>query len=204
MARAPRRVFVVGPSYSPQINKSSRNRIQVALRSLTQLHSYRGRRDVVLRLDAESWCLSIRAMHVREAEPVRLHRRGWHHEGREGLIPSSITKHRYGSPLLNNDRVVQRRRAGQRCHNRPAPSSHSIKPSMRRWDAGSDVGRVLGVPETRTGFVRFLTPFPCSAARRGRPSRVGSTPSPDQLAALGLDGSRDREPRACAPPSWHA
>src|SRR5207237_5375036 len=33
--------------------------IQVALQSPSQLHSYRGRRDVVERLDAESWCLSI-------------------------------------------------------------------------------------------------------------------------------------------------
>ena len=28
-------------------------------------------------------------------------------------------------------------------------------PSTQRWDAGSDVVRILGVPETRTGFVRL-------------------------------------------------
>ena len=27
--------------------------------------------------------------------------------------------------------------------------------SYRRWDAGSDVVRILGAPETRTGFVRL-------------------------------------------------
>ena len=28
-------------------------------------------------------------------------------------------------------------------------------PSTQRWDAGSDVVRILGAPETRTGFVRL-------------------------------------------------
>jgi hypothetical protein len=28
-------------------------------------------------------------------------------------------------------------------------------PSTQRWGAGSDVVRILGVPETRTGFVRL-------------------------------------------------
>ena len=28
-------------------------------------------------------------------------------------------------------------------------------PSTQRWDAGSDVFRILGAPETRTGFVRL-------------------------------------------------
>jgi len=35
---------------------------------------------------------------------------------------------------LNNDRVVQRRRAGQRCHNRPAPPSpHAQHAAVGRW-----------------------------------------------------------------------
>jgi hypothetical protein len=35
---------------------------------------------------------------------------------------------------LNNDRVVQRRRAGQRSHNRPAPSSpHAQHAAVGRW-----------------------------------------------------------------------
>ena len=55
-------------------------------------------------------------------------------EGREGSIPSSTTEHRYGAPLLNNDTVVQRRRAGQRSHNRPAPSSpHAQHAAVGRW-----------------------------------------------------------------------
>ena len=133
----------------------------MALQSLSQLHSYRGRRDGVLRLDAESWCLSIGlclaakpkqsgfvvdqrseptlaiAMDAVSNPTTNAHQPGGVAErftapvsveaetrkGREGSIPSSTTEHQSGAPLLNNDRVVQRRRAGQRCHNRPAPSS---------------------------------------------------------------------------------
>ena len=55
-------------------------------------------------------------------------------KGREGSIPSSTTEHQPGAPLLNNDRVVQRRRAGQRCHNRPAPPSpHAQHAAVGRW-----------------------------------------------------------------------
>ena len=55
-------------------------------------------------------------------------------EGREGSIPSSTTEHQSGAPLLNNDRVVQRRRAGQRCHHRPAPPSpHAQHAAVGRW-----------------------------------------------------------------------
>ena len=58
-------------------------------------------------------------------------------KGREGSIPSSTTEHRQGAPLLNNDRVVQRRRAGQRSHNRPAsPSPQPQHAAMGRWLAG--------------------------------------------------------------------
>jgi hypothetical protein len=47
---------------------------------------------------------------------------------REGSIPSSTTEY------LNNDRVVQRRRAGQRSDNRPAPSSpHAQHAAVGRW-----------------------------------------------------------------------
>lgn len=155
-------------------HQRSRNRIQVALRSLTQLHSYRDWRDVVLRLDAESWCLSIGLCLAakpkqfgfvvdQRSEPTlaialdavsnpatNSHQPGGVAErfkapvsteaetrkGREGSIPSSTTEHRSGAPLLNNDRVVQRRRAGQRSHNRLAPSSPLIKAqhaAVGRW-----------------------------------------------------------------------
>ena len=144
----------------------------MAFRSLSQLHSYRGRRDVVLRLDAESWCLSIGLCLAtkpkqfgfvvdQRSEPTlaiavdavsnpttNTHQPGGvaerfkapvlfeagTREGREGSIPSSTTEHQCGAPLLNNDRVVQRRRAGQRSHNRPAPSSpHAQHAAVGRW-----------------------------------------------------------------------
>jgi hypothetical protein len=58
-------------------------------------------------------------------------------EGREGSIPSPTTEHQPGALLLNNDRVVQRRRAGQRSHNRPAsPSPRPQHAAMGRWPAG--------------------------------------------------------------------
>jgi hypothetical protein len=138
----------------------------VALRSLSQLHSYRGRRDGALPLDAESWCLSIGlclaakpkqsgfvvdqrsertlAIAIRAVSnpTTNAHQLGGVTErfkapvsidaetrkGREGSIPSSTTEH------LINDRVVQRRKAGQRCHNRPAPScSHAQHAAVGRW-----------------------------------------------------------------------
>ena len=147
--------------------------IQVALQSPSQLHSYRNRRDVVLRLDAESWCLAIglcRAAKPKKSgflvgdqrsEPTlaiamdavsnpttNTHQLGGVAERfkapvsieaetrkvREGSIPCSTTDHQDGAPLLNNDRVVQRRRAGQRCHNRPAPPSpHAQHAAVGRW-----------------------------------------------------------------------
>jgi hypothetical protein len=174
MPQASRRVFVVGAFLFAANHQSSRNRIQVAVRSLTQLHSYRGRRDGVLRLDAESWCLSIGLCLAakpkqsgfvvdQRSEPTlaiaidagsnpttNTHQPGGiaarfkapgsieagARKGREGSIPSSTTEHQDGAPLLNNDRVVQRRRAGQRCHNRPAPSSPLIQAqhaAVGRW-----------------------------------------------------------------------
>src|SRR5438876_2492939 len=137
------------PFCSPEIIKA-RGIKPVALRLLSQLHSYRGQRGGVMRLDAESWCLSIGLCLAarpkqsgfvvdRRSEPTlafamgavsnpttRVNQpggiaRAGTREGQEGSIPSSTTEHRSGAPLLNNDRVVQRRRAGQRCHNRPAP-----------------------------------------------------------------------------------
>ena len=135
----------------------------VTLRSLSQLHSYRGRRGGAMRLDAESWCLSTGLCLAAEPKPsgfvvdqwseptlaiatdavskptTRVHQSGGiaeagTREGREGSIPSSTTEHRRGAPLLNNDRVVQRRRAGQRSHNRPAPSSpHAQHAAVGRW-----------------------------------------------------------------------
>jgi hypothetical protein len=57
-------------------------------------------------------------------------------KGTEGSIPSSTTEHRSGALLLNNDRVVQRRRAGQRRQNRPAPPSPHAFPqhaAVGRW-----------------------------------------------------------------------
>ena len=53
--------------------------------------------------------------------------------GQEGSNPSSTTEH------LNNHTVVQRRRAGQRRHNRPAPPSPHAFPqhaAVGRWLRG--------------------------------------------------------------------
>jgi hypothetical protein len=132
----------------------------VALRSLSQLHSYRGRRDGVLCLDAESWCLPIgpclaakpkqsRFIVDERSEPTlaiamdavsnpttRGAFSGGIHGEWEGSIPSSTTEHQCGAPLLNNDRVVQRRRAGRRSLDkyRPAPSSpHAQHAAVGRW-----------------------------------------------------------------------
>src|SRR5207248_65567 len=91
--------------------------IQVALQSPSQLHSYRGRRDVVVRLDAESWCLSIGLCLAAKpkqsgfvvderSEPTlaiatdamsnpttRAQHPGGIHGEREGSNPSSTTEH---------------------------------------------------------------------------------------------------------------
>ena len=156
MPQASGRVFVVGAFLFAQIIKA--RGIQVALQSPSQLHSYRARQDVVLRLDAESWCLSIGLCLAAEpkqsgfvvderSEPTlaiatdamsnpttRAQHPGGIHGEREGSNPSSTTEHQSGAPLLNNDRVVQRRRAGQRCHNRPAPPSpHAQHAAVGRW-----------------------------------------------------------------------
>ena len=130
----------------------------VALWSLSQLHSYRGRRDGVLRLDAESWCLvsdskfsgtqpRVDVVQLQDALPTidsatdavsiptnRIDISTGIQGTREGSIPSPTAEHQSGAPLLNNDRVVQRRRAGQRCHNRPAPPSpHAQHAAVGRW-----------------------------------------------------------------------
>jgi hypothetical protein len=134
--------------------------IQVALQSHSQLHKYRGRRGRVLRLDAESWCLLIGlcltgtpkrsgfvvdqrseltlaiATDAVSNPTTRDISSGGIHGEREGSSPSSTTEHQCGAPLLNNDRVVQRRRAGQRSLDkyRPAPSSpHAQHAAVGRW-----------------------------------------------------------------------
>ena len=55
---------------------------------------------------------------------------------REGSNPSPITERQPGALFLNNDTVVQRRRAGQRRQYRPAPPSPVIQPqhaAVGRW-----------------------------------------------------------------------
>jgi hypothetical protein len=158
--------------YSPQNYRTTRNG-SVVLCSLSQLHSYRGRRGGVVRLGLESWCPSTGLCLIattkrsdlvgdQRSEPTlaiamdavsnpttNTHQPGGVAErfkapvsieagtrkGREGPIPSSTTEHQPGAPLLNNDRVVQRRRAGQRCHNRPAPPSpvYTQHAAVGRW-----------------------------------------------------------------------
>src|SRR3954453_11430059 len=155
MAQASRRVFVVGAFCSPH-HHHIEEPDPVVLRSLTQLHSYRGRQDGVLRSDAESACLSLGlcgaakstrfgfvadwrsgstlaiATDAVRTPTTRVHQSGGIAEAgtraaREGSIPSSSTEQHSGAPLVNNDRVVQRRRAGRRCNNRPALPSLLIK-----------------------------------------------------------------------------
>ena len=155
-----------GRFFVPRNYRTTRKR-SVALHSLSQLHSYRGRRGGVLRLGGESWCPSTGLCLVaktkrsdfvgnQRSEPTlaiamdavsnptnNTYQPGGVAErfkapgsieagtrkGREGSTPSSTTEHQPGAPLLNNDRVVQRRRAGQRCHNRPAPPSPCLRPA---------------------------------------------------------------------------
>ena len=116
------------------------------LHSLAQLHSYRGQRSGAMPFGRESWCLVSDSklsgtlprldVQLKEVLPMinsatdavsiptkRNHISGGIQGTREGAIPSPTAEHQSGAPLLNNARVVQRRRAGERCHNRPAPPS---------------------------------------------------------------------------------
>ena len=125
------------------------------LHSLVQLHSYRGRRSEAMPFGRESWCLVMdsefagaqQRSDVVEPQkalltnasatdavsiPTNRNRTLSGIQGtREGSIPSPTTEHQSGAPLLNNDRVVQRRRAGQRSHKRPAPPSPLAKSPAR-------------------------------------------------------------------------
>jgi len=152
MPQASRRVFVVGvfcPSFTEEPMK---------LHSLVQLHSYRGRRSGAMPFGRESWCLVMDSafagtqqrsdvVESQKALPTnasatdavsiptnRNHTFSGIQGTREGSIPSPAAEHQSGAPLLNNHRVVQRRRAGQRCHNRPAPPSlHAQHAAVGRW-----------------------------------------------------------------------
>ena len=59
-------------------------------------------------------------------------------EGLEGSFPSSTTEHQAGAPLLDSDRVVQRRRAGRRGYRPAAPSPMTFPQhaAVGRWPAG--------------------------------------------------------------------
>jgi len=126
------------------------------LHSLVQLHSYRGRRSGAMPFGRESWCLVLAFAGTQQRSDVvesqkalltnasasdavsiptnRNHTSGGIQGTREGSIPSPTAEHQPCAPLLNNDRVVQRRRAGQRCHNRPAPPSlHAQHAAVGRW-----------------------------------------------------------------------
>src|SRR6266508_5116391 len=151
MRQASRRVFVVG-AFSSHFTEEPMN-----LHSLAQLHSYRGRRSGSMPFGRESWCLVTDSklscalprldVQLQEALPMidsatdavsiptkRNHISGGIQGTREGSIPSPTAEHQSGAPLLNNDRVVQRRRAGQRSHNRPAPPSpHAQHAAVGRW-----------------------------------------------------------------------
>ena len=127
------------------------------LHSPVQLHRYRGRRSGAMPFGRVSWCLVIdsdfagtqRRSDVVEAQKALLtnasasdavsiptnrnHTSGGIQGTREGSIPSPTAEHQSGAPLLNNDRVVQRRRAGRRSLDkyRPAPSSPLDKSPAR-------------------------------------------------------------------------
>ena len=128
------------------------------LHSLVQLHSFRGRRSGAMPFGRESWCLVMDSefagaqqrsdvVESQEALPTNASATdavsiptncndtfSGIQGTREGSIPSPTAEHQSGAPLLNNDRVVQRRRAGQRCHNRPAPPSlHAQHAAVGRW-----------------------------------------------------------------------
>jgi hypothetical protein len=152
MRQASRRVFVVG-AFSSHFTEEP-----MKLHSLAQLHSYRGRRSGAMPFGRESWCvvsdsklagtqLRLEVVQLQEAVPTiesatdavsiptnRNHSSSGIQGTRGGSIPSPTAEHQSGAPLLNNDRVVQRRRAGQRCHNRPAPPSpHAQHAAVGRW-----------------------------------------------------------------------
>ena len=152
MRQASRRVFVVG-AFSSHFTEEP-----MKLHSLAQLHSYRGRRSGAMPFGRESWCLvsdskfsgtqpRVDVVQLQDALPTidsatdavsiptnRIDISTGIQGTREGSIPSPTAEHQSGAPLLNNDRVVQRRRAGQRCHNRPAPPSpHAQHAAVGRW-----------------------------------------------------------------------
>lgn len=152
MRQASRRVFVVG-AFSSHFTEEP-----MKLHSLAQLHSYRGRRSGAMPFGPESWCLVTNAnfagtqqrSDVIEAQEVlptidsatdavsipsdRNNISSGIQGTGEGSIPSPTAEHQSGVPLLNNDRVVQRRRAGQRSHNRPAPPSPRAQhAAVGRW-----------------------------------------------------------------------
>ena len=155
MRQASRRVFVVGAFFRLTFTEEL-----MKLHSLAQLHSYRGRRSGAMPFGRESWCLVIdsdfagtqRRSDVVETQKALLTNAsasdavsvptnrndlsGGIQGTREGSIPSPTAEHQSGAPLLNNDRVVQRRRAGQRSLDkyRPAPSSpHAQHAAVGRW-----------------------------------------------------------------------
>ena len=151
MRQASRRVFVVG-AFSSHFTEEPMN-----LHSLAQLHRYRGRRSGAMPFGRESWCLVLDSklsrtrprleVQLQKALPTidsatdavsiptnRIDISTGIQGTREGSIPSPSAEHQSGAPLLNNDRVVQRRRAGQRSHNRPAPPSpHAQHAAVGRW-----------------------------------------------------------------------
>ena len=158
MRQASRRVFVVGAFSSHFTEKPMK------LHLLAQLHSYRGRRGGAMPYSRESWCLVTDpnfagmqqrsdAVEAQTALPIdsakdavsiptnRNHTNRNHSSSGiqgtcEGSIPSPTTEHHCGAPLLNNDRGVQRRRAGRRSLDkyRPAPSSpHAQHAAVGRW-----------------------------------------------------------------------
>ena len=151
MCQASRRVFVVG-AFSSHFTEEP-----MKLHSLAQLHRYRGRRSGAMPFGRESWCLVSDSklsgtrprleVQLQEALPTidsardavsiptnRIDIATGIQGTREGSIPSPSAEHQSGALLLNNDRVVQRRRAGQRSHNRPAPpSSHAQHAAVGRW-----------------------------------------------------------------------
>ena len=152
MRQASRRVFVVG-AFSSHFTEEP-----MKLHSLAQLHNYRGRRSGAMPFGCESWCLVTDSnfagtqqrsdvVEAQRALPTidsatdavsiptnRNHVSSGIQGTREGSIPSPTAEHQSGAPLLNNDRVVQRRRAGQRSHNRPAPPSpHAQHAAVGRW-----------------------------------------------------------------------
>src|SRR6266568_6437727 len=151
MRQASRRLFVVG-AFSSHFTEEP-----MKLHSLAQLHSYRGRRSGAMPFGRESWCLVSDSklsgtrprleVQLQKALPTidsatdavsiptnRIDISTGIQGTREGSIPSPTAEHQSGAPLLNNDRVVQRRRGGQRCHNRPAPPSpHAQHAAVGRW-----------------------------------------------------------------------